>query len=283
MSKITKALEKSRQQREPLGDRAGDVTASRAKRLDGRQPKRVSPPHEDTLARYQLNTVTLDTAKLNRRRVITESSGAGARTSYNVLRTRVLQRMHSNNWNTLAISSAGASEGKTLTAINLGISMARQGHQRVVLIDFDLQRPSIAKNLSIDSYEHDLSSYVSGEVGPESILYATPIENLWVIPNAQSTQNSSEVLASDRIDDLIKWIRSIDSESIVILDLPPLLVSDDVLAVSPLFDALLLVIAEGRTTRENARNTRELVEDHKIELLGTVLNKSSDRMATYSY
>ena len=69
----------------------------------------------------------------------------------------------------------------------------------------------------------------------------------------------------------------------MLLDLPPLLMSDDVLAISPLIDTLLLVLAEGRTTREAARNTRELIEDQKIDLMGTVLNKSSDRIVAYNY
>lgn len=284
MSRIQKALEKSKKSQESLFDRSAGGAATRAANSAVKQVQRTgSSGHDDTLARFHLNNVSIDPATHRKRRIILGVSGESAKSAYNVLRTRVLQRLHTNSWNKLAISSAGAADGKTLTTINLGISMARRGHQRVVLIDLDLQRPSIATYLGVKDAEHNLGDYIVGEAKPEDILQSTSVENLWIIPNNRSFQNSSEVLASDKIADLINWIDTVDPNCVMLFDLPPLLVSDDVLAVSPLFDTILLVLAEGRTSRESARNTRELIEDYNIDLLGTVLNKSSDRMATYKY
>jgi len=274
MSRIVKALLKSKEKHDSLFGRGGQ---------DSRLDQRHSGSHDDTLARFHLNKASIDAAIHRKRRIVLGVSGEGAKSAYNVLRTRVLQRMRTNGWTKLAISSAGIDDGKTLTAINLAISMARQGHQRVVLIDFDLQRPTIETYLGLRSIERYLSDYISGDAGPAEIMHSTAIEHLWVIPNNRSFQNSSEILASDAITDLITWIGKVDPNCVMLFDLPPMLVSDDVLAVSPLFDTLLIVLAEGKTSRQSARNTRELIEDHDIALLGTVLNKSSDRMATYKY
>ncbi|MEM9403036.1 MAG: CpsD/CapB family tyrosine-protein kinase [Pseudomonadota bacterium] len=183
----------------------------------------------------------------------------------------------------MAVSSASASDGKSLTAINLAISMARPGDRRVVLIDFDLVNPSIQRYLGITGYEKCLGDYIVGDAKPSEILYATPVENLWVVPNNLPITNSSEALGSKRTLELIEWIQSADPSCIILMDLPPLLVSDDVLAASGFTDALLLVIAEGRTSRESVRNTKELIEDHEIELLGVVINESRDKIATYKY
>jgi capsular exopolysaccharide synthesis family protein len=274
MSRIVKALKKSKEDRDTLFDRGGQ---------DNRPGQRQSGSNDDTLERFRLNKASMNAAIQRKRRIVLGATGESAKSAYNVLRTRVLQRLHTNAWTKLAISSAGINDGKTLTAINLAISMARQGHQRVVLIDFDLQRPTVKTYLGLESIEHYLSDYISGDVGPSDIMHSTSIEHLWVIPNNRSFQNSSEILASDSIAELVNWIGKVDPNCVMLFDLPPMLVSDDVLAVSPLFDTLLVVLAEGETSRQSARNTRELIEDHNIELLGTVLNKSSDRMAKYKY
>ena len=284
MSRIAKALEKSKKSRGSLLERRGEADGELSQGARDHHLKRITPDgNAKTLAHFSLNLLTIDSSIYRKHRIVLGESSSGAKSAYNVLRTRVLQRLRTNKWNKLAISSAGPSEGKSLTAINLGISMARQGQQRVVLVDFDLQRPMIADYLGVTGAEYYLDHYISDDAKPENILYSTSIENLWVIPNNRSIENSSEVLASEKILKLLMWIESLDPNCVMLLDLPPLLMSDDVLAISPLIDTLLLVLAEGRTTREAARNTRELIEDQKIDLMGTVLNKSSDRIVAYNY
>lgn len=285
MSRIVRALEKAKKSGQLLQDkiRAGAEKNQPQSTFDRETRYKRSREYDNTVARYHLNVLSIDPSVYRKHRIVIGDTGSSEKSAYNVLRTRVLQRLRTNNWNKLAISSSGPSEGKTLTAINLGISMAREGHQRMVLVDFDLQRPTIATYLGVKDAEHYLNDYISGDANAENILYSTSIENLWIIPNNRSIQNSSEILASDKIRKLVSWIDSIDSNCVVLFDLPPLLMSDDVLAISPLIDTLLLVLAEGRTTREAAMNTRELIEDHKINLMGTVLNKSSDQMVSYKY
>ena len=89
----------------------------------------------------------LDRDTLVRHKVITESTDAGVRTAYKMLRTRVLQRMRSNGWQSLAVTSAMPSDGKTLTSINLAISLAGDVNQNVCLVDLDLRHSSIARYL----------------------------------------------------------------------------------------------------------------------------------------
>jgi len=202
-----RALEKSKKSRQFLQDKNRKGAENQPQSTSDREARyKRSKEYENTLARYHLNVLSIDPSIYRKRRIVLGDTGSGEKSAYNVLRTRVLQRMRTNNWNKLAISSAGPSDGKTLTAINLGISMAREGRQRVVLVDFDLQRPSISTYLGVKDAEYYLDHYISGAAKPENILYSTSIENFWVIPNNRSVQNSSEILASDEIKNLVSWI-----------------------------------------------------------------------------
>ena len=97
----------------------------------------------DKINYLRVRSVALDKAVLRQNRVLTGHEPALFREPYQLLRTQVLQRLKENHWNALAVTSPRASEGKTLTAINLAISMAREVGYTVVLVDANLRRPSM--------------------------------------------------------------------------------------------------------------------------------------------
>ena len=88
-------------------------------------------------------------AVLRQNRVLTGHEPALFRESYQLLRTQILQRLEDNHWNTLAVTSPGASEGRTLTAINLAISMAKEIDYTVVLVDANLRQPVLLDYLGL--------------------------------------------------------------------------------------------------------------------------------------
>jgi Mrp family chromosome partitioning ATPase len=209
--------------------------------------------------------------------VIDERSIASA--AYKVLRTRVLQRMRRNGWKTLAVTSTAPNEGKTLTAINLSINLAWHLTTSVVLVDMDLRSPTVHRYLGIDT-RYGLMDYLNGDVPLVRAGVRPGLERLGVIMNDRPVQNASELLTAPETFGLIEEVKRGD-DRIVIFDMPPVFAGDDVLAFAPLVDAVLIVLSQGTTKRNTLVALRELLQN--VNVIGTVLNRSSERVAPYYY
>jgi Mrp family chromosome partitioning ATPase len=209
--------------------------------------------------------------------VIDERSIASA--AYKVLRTRVLQRMRRNGWKTLAVTGTAPNEGKTLTAINLSINLAWHLTTSVVLVDMDLRSPSVHRYLGIDP-RYGLMDYLNGDVSLVRAGVRPGLERLGVILNDRPVQNASELLTAPETVGLIEEVKRGD-DRIAIFDMPPVFAGDDVLAFAPLVDAVLIVLSQGTTKRASLVALRELLQN--VNVIGTVLNRSSERVAPYYY
>lgn len=221
----------------------------------------------------------LDRDHLTRNRIVHDDFAADAVGRYKMLRTRVLQKMDKNDWRILAVTAPHEKAGKSITAINLAITIARSGDRRVYLLDLDLRKPGVARSLGITDIDAGIGHYLSGSKKIEGVLWSIGIDNLFIVPGEGRFENSSELLASSRMIDLISLIRSDPSRPIIIVDLPPVLAADDALAVAPIVDSLLFVVAEGETPRADIKRSLELLKD--VNLLGVVLNKSRDSQPGY--
>ena len=198
--------------------------------------------------------------------------------AYRMLRTRLMQRMRANNWRVLGVSSIGENEGKTFTAINLAICIAAEIDQEALLVDLDLQKPSVYRDIGIDPDKvTGLKEYLEAETRDIADLCVNPgIDRLGILPSTEPLARSSDVLASARGMQLFAELRMrFLADAIIIVDLPPLLAADDALAVAPMLDALLLVVAEGQTERKDLSEVRQMLE--AFNLIGTVLNKSVEQ------
>lgn len=209
--------------------------------------------------------------------VIDERSIASA--AYKVLRTRILQRMRRNGWKTLAVTGTCPNEGKTLTAINLSINLAWHLTTSVVLVDMDLRSPSVHRYLGIDT-RYGLMDYLNGDVPLVRAGVRPGIERLGVIMNDRPVANASELLTAPETVGLIEEVKRGD-DRIAIFDMPPVFAGDDVLAFAPLVDAVLIVLSQGTTKRASLVALRELLQN--VNVIGTVLNRSSERVAPYYY
>lgn len=275
MSKIQQGIrsaKKAWKQKEgtvsPMSDAKADSGARRKRKL----PQSVldlKPGHR----------AALDTDHLERNRIIHDDYPLDALTPYKMLRTRVLQEMDRNDWRTLAVTAAHEGAGKTITAINLAITIAQGAAQSVYLLDLDLRKPGVARCMGIADVHAGLGEYLSKRLDVGDILWDVGIDHLVVVPGTTRFGNSSELLTSPPMNDLIAGIRSDPAKPIVILDLPPVLMTDDALAIAPMIDSLLFVVAEGETKRADVTHSIELLKD--ISLVGAVLNKSRNRQRGY--
>ena len=229
----------------------------------------------------KLRNVQLQPKTLDRNRVIATSKHSAANEAYKMLRTRIKQSMQSKNLTTLAISSTMAGQGKTLTAINLAFSLARDTTLEIVLVDFDLRHPSIFRTLGINSKLPGLVNYLNHKSSLQDLLISPGSERLAILGKSRVFEDSSEILSSPRTQELLAELQSESSSRIVIFDLPPLLSTDDCLAFTPWIDAVLLVVAEGKTRRTELAEAYDMLQG--INIIGTVLNQSSSRGERYAY
>lgn len=231
-------------------------------------------------ANHGLNIVYRETRKvevpptaLHRNRLLNGMANDEATTAYKLLRTHVLQRMRLNDWQTLAITSPGPGEGKTLTALNLAISLAREVNHTVLLVDLDMRRPTVARYLEHKPL-YGLTDYLMGDVPLQQIMITPNVERLVILPGKEPVMHSSELLSSPKMVRLVKELKERYQSRLILFDMPPLLVADDMLAFAPNIDAVLLVVQEGKTKKDQLKRAVEMLEG--IKVLGTVLNQSAE-------
>ena len=262
MERLRQALERARHERE----------ASRASSTD-REIQPGIPDPDSPISNTQTRIIPPKAKVFARNRVITYVTDEAVVGAYKVLRTRIMQRMTANDWKTFAITSPASGEGKTLTAINLAISLARALTHTVVLVDLDLRRPRVHKYFDYRA-EHGICDHLLGDVPLPEILFSPQVDGLVVLPGREPVANSSELLTSPKMMRLIEELKTRYPSHIMLFDLPPLFAADDVLAFSPYVDAVLLVIEEGKTPQDQLTRSMELLRASNI--LGTILNKSSE-------
>jgi len=262
MERIKQALELARQERIKNG---GKVTGSIAK------PDRNQQRVEDQDIKYtETRSVAMPVGELREKRIITEQINSIS-DAYRILRTQVLQRLNEKNWNTLAITSPSKGAGKSLTAINLAMSLAREIDNTVLLIDANLRAPKLDKYFDFHA-EYGLSDYLLDDKPLGEMLFNPEgVSRFVVLPAGRAIANSSEMLSSPKMQRLVEEVKHRYPSRIIIFDLPPLLESSDTLAFIPNADSTLVVIEEGKTQEQELKQAFDLLKGH--EVIGTVLNK----------
>jgi len=200
--------------------------------------------------------------------------------AYRMLRARLLRRSHVQKWSCIAVTSPGPTEGKSMTSLNLALSIAREGNYDVFLLDLDMRNPSIGNYLGVTPHV-DIVDFFKGEIGPDAPLFTIGVERLTIASSTASTDNASELLATGRLRELLSYIRRISAKPFIIIDLPPIAVTDDALVVAPDVDATILVVSEGKTNREQLQRALGLLSDFTVA--GVVLNNSVESMGTDYY
>jgi Mrp family chromosome partitioning ATPase len=279
VERIQRALEIARSQRAAAAAVAAEQAPADTRVLPGR-PAHAEPPAVTAavVAPAQpppvARVLSLDRSALRERRLVLPDDPGPAAHAYRMLRTQVLRQARAHKMRLIGVVSAVEGEGKTLTAANLALSVAAEPNQTALLVDLDLRQPSAARLLGTSG--QGLESWFDGTVSDLARLMVRfdTLERLLLLPTQREVDGSSEVLAGPRARELLQELRERFTDCLAILDLPPVLLADDVLTIAPLLDGVLLVVSEGHTKREDVLRVRELL--HGVHVLGTVLNISSE-------
>jgi protein-tyrosine kinase len=277
MSIVERALQKNRGGKLGGSRREGNANADRA--LSRTQQGAAIAPS----LRIRPVPVSLDRDACRERRLLVngddEKDGAAV-AAYRMLRTRLLHRARMKQWVTIAVTSAGPNDGKTLTALNLAFSMAREKSREIILLDMDMRNPSVCRALNVQP-ARQLRDFLELGGDAQGMFFSVGNENLLIAGSTVPTDDASELLSSPRFDQLIGDLKQGTVNPVVLIDLPPVLVTDDALVVAPKIDAILVVASEGLTNRADLTKALDLLSEFPIA--GVVLNRAVDTTPGYDY
>jgi len=191
---------------------------------------------------------------------------------YRMLRTHILQKTGGQGA-TIMVTSAGAGEGKTLTAINLSFVFAREFKQTVLLVDCDLRRQQIYQRLGFSGEKGLVDNLIDGVPIPDMMVWPG-VEKLTVISGGKTVTNSSELLGSLGMKNMVTGMKARYPERYVFFDAPPLLTSADSLVFAPLVDYILVVVQAGKTSIQDVNKALKLLPGEKV--LGLVMNRQQN-------
>lgn len=197
--------------------------------------------------------------------------------AYRALRTALLLST-ADELKLIAVTSVLSSEGKTATASNLAVVLAQLG-RKVLLIDGDLRKPRLHKVFEVTNRTGVVSYLTSGS--EEGAYHKTPIPGLYLMPSGPIPPNPSELLASDRMRELLLRLRQ--SFDFVIVDTPPTLAVTDPTLVGAVADGVLLCVRSGRVDRNDAQRAVDRLRLAEVRLLGAVLNAHRSGGGSYRY
>jgi capsular exopolysaccharide synthesis family protein len=197
---------------------------------------------------------------------LTDTRGLAA-DKFSGLAARLRQLQSQRPLKTIVVTSSGPGEGKSFVAANLAVTLARDGKQKVALVEGDMRQPSFGKMFGFNGLK-GLSDYVAGSGLVTDYVYKLPTLPLWVVPAGTSTGSPAELLQTDRLGELVSNDMSYFDWAVI--DSPPLMPWSDTSLWSSRTDGTLLVIRKEVTSKKMLQSSVENIPSGK--LLGVVLN-----------
>jgi non-specific protein-tyrosine kinase len=278
MSKLKKALQKAKEVRGIENENLyrDSVKKQKVMPLTGEVAGECRPELEICYSNTKVKKI--DERLLKKGKVISLFHDIDKIDEIKTLRTQVINHLNELGGNSILITSSNPCEGKTFTAINLGVSIAQELDRTVLLVDADLRKPTkYHKDFAVDFFGTDmnegLSNYLLGQAELPDLLVNPGIERLVLLPAGRPLPNSAELLGSPRMVMLVNDIKSRYSEDrIIIFDCSSMLNCADPLVLSRYVDGILFVVEYEKTTEAQLKKSMELLKDKPI--FGTVVNKS---------
>ncbi len=220
----------------------------------------------------------------SKQNLLGQDMGFAASEAYKLLRTKLqFSFTDESTCRVIGLSSAMEGEGKSLTSVNLAYSLS-QLNKRVILLDCDMRRPTLADKLGIRKTP-GLSSCLTSQARLQDLIQSCGIrgaeESFHVIAAGQNPPNPVELLSSRRMEQILEALKG--AYDYVVLDLPPVGEVSDALAVANMVDGMLLVVRQDYCTTPALSSCIEQFEFIKSKILGLVFNCTSDGRGGYGY
>lgn len=259
MSRIEDALKKVAGQKKHSPSKRPIATELSNSQLSPRVKKPISALLD--VVPLKITNLLLATAREEKTNVVEE---------FNKLRSSVIALTKGEKFlNTILVTSTVSEEGKSMTALNLAISLAKEQDHTVLLVDTDLRRPSVHKYLDINP-EVGLVHCLRDNLPIEKALVKTGVGKLVVLPAGEAVKDPLDMLSSNRMKSIVVELKRRYPERYVIFDTPPALPFADAGVLSGFVDSTLFVVREGQANKNDVQKTLEEFKEH--HLLGVVYN-----------
>lgn len=268
MDRIQKALDKAKAKHSEQAISASPVMIPEY--LDSKVEDPLKSPITN-IAYKQTKVIKPSNLQLETKRVIAGMYNNSQSAVFRMLRTQILTKMRANNWQTLAITSPSAGEGKSLVASNLAVAIAMELNQTVMLVDMDLRNPSISNYFSLNA-DKGLKDYLEQDISLSEVLINPGVKRMVILPGKGRADDSAELLSSPKMAHLVEDLKAQYDSRMIIFDVPPVLQTDDVLLAAKYFDCTLLVLEDGKNKESEIARALQMLD--KSNLIGSVLNKS---------
>jgi len=255
MSRLEEALEKAAMLRTSQNDQTPPAKPSVL-------PAHVPPPP------------TAETIKLtNQLLVAATDPHTPIAEEYRKLKTLIVQLTRGENRNMLMVSSSISNEGKSITALNLALTLAQEYDHTVLLVDADIRRPSIQNYMGLQKGVGLTECLLEG-VDVKDALIKTGIGKLSLLPAGKGVQrNPGEIFSSKRAKEFFLEIKQRYHDRYIIIDTPPVLPFAETRSLSTLVDGVILVVKEGKVPLHQIKETIDCLKG--ANLLGIVYNEST--------
>lgn len=259
MGKITEALKKAAQER-----------LTRLEKLD-----------KQAEVRYEFIAKKKAESKIDPRIVAFHDPKSAVAEQFRTLRTNIQAINSKYPIKTITITSSIHNEGKTITAINLAISMAHDLNKKsILLVDGDLRRAKISKYLGLNS-EVGLSDLIANGSNVDEALLNIGIDNLTILPAGKIPHNPAELLGSVKFKNLITALKT--KYDYIIFDTPPVITVTDAGILGAQTDGVVMVIKANRTQKGVIEHSEGLLKQAQAKLLGYILTNVQYHIPAYIY
>ena len=275
MSRIYDALRRANLERKSHASANVELVSDLALLPEVDEPGPIFPDPTENVALHPWQPHMASLPALERRGAAVEQ--------FRALRTRFYGLQESRSLKTILVCSSAPEEGKTFVTANLAISLAQNGDNKVLLIDGDLRRPRLHKLMGAPD-SPGLADFLAGNTpardilqrgniqGPESSGQASALSKLTFIPSGLCSENSLELLAGQRLQELITSVAPYFNW--ILIDSAPVLVASDTVQMARCVDAVLLVVRCGKTPYEMAQRAQAALDGAPIA--GVVLNDARE-------
>jgi capsular exopolysaccharide synthesis family protein len=205
-------------------------------------------------------------------RIVTvHMEGSNLAEAFRGIRTSLYFTASGNIHQVIQITSPLPGDGKSTVAANLAVTIAKSG-KRVLVLDADFRRPTIARLLGLpsDDRQHGLAAVIAGKVSVMEAARLTPIDNLYVLPVTERPRQPSELLSTPEFERVLEKLRA--EFDMVLIDTPPLLAVTDPSVVAARVDAVLLTMRIRKGVQLAATRAMEMLKSHGANVVGVIIN-----------
>ena len=200
---------------------------------------------------------------------------------YKMLRTNIQMLKVTKGYKTFVITSSINGEGKTVSSINLAMSLAHDlNNKSVLLIDADMRKGKMARYLGLSSHP-GLSEILKGEAEVDNCFMTPDINNLTLLLSGRVPRNPSELLSSKKMEALLASLKT--RFDYIFIDSPPVMPLADACILSPMADGVILVVQAARTQRGVIEHAMARLAQSRANILGYVMTNVEYHLPHYLY